>query len=90
MHSKKPPGLKEATLGEEFPEELEKLVNKLLQKAPDDRYQSVLEIKEDLQSIDNELKTCKSQEKQCKPEANCERLVGGDGTASDTKEKQIS
>ncbi len=85
----KPPSLKEATLGSEFPEALEKLVQKLLQKAPDDRYQSVLEIREDLQAIDNELKTCKTQENNVS-RSELRELAGGDGTASGTKRSKLA
>ncbi len=85
----KPPSLKEATLGSEFPEALEKLVQKLLQKAPDDRYQSVLEIREDLQSIENELKTSKSQGNNVS-RSELRELAGGDGTASGTKRSQLA
>jgi len=47
----KPMSLKEATLGLDFPPELNSVVMKLLAKAPDERYQSVLEVREDLLAI---------------------------------------
>jgi serine/threonine protein kinase len=43
-----PPSLKEASLGLEFPETLEKIVAKMLAKDPNDRYQSCLQVAEDL------------------------------------------
>ncbi len=90
LHSQqKPPTLKEATLGSEFPEALEKLVQKLLQKAPDDRYQSVLEIREDLQSIESELKSCKSQENNVS-RSELRELAGGDGNASGATKSKLA
>lgn len=90
LHSQqKPPTLKEATLGSEFPEAFEKLVQKLLQKAPDDRYQSVLEIREDLQSIESELKSCKSQENNVS-RSELRELAGGDGNASGAAKSKLA
>jgi serine/threonine protein kinase len=46
-----PPTLREASLGKEFPAAVERLVAKLLLKAPDQRYQTADELIEDLRSI---------------------------------------
>lgn len=46
--SEKPPSLKEATLGKEFPPEIESLVARLLEKEPDKRYQSLNALARDL------------------------------------------
>jgi serine/threonine protein kinase len=46
--SETPPTLKEVTLGKEFPEEIEKLVARLLNKDPDQRYQSLKAVARDL------------------------------------------
>lgn len=46
--SEKPPTLKEASLGREFPEALEQIVGKTLEKNPDQRYQSLIDLSEDL------------------------------------------
>ncbi|MCC7529141.1 MAG: protein kinase [Candidatus Melainabacteria bacterium] len=46
--SEKPPTLKEATLGKEFPPEIESLVARLLEKEPDKRYQSLNALARDL------------------------------------------
>lgn len=43
-----PPTLKEATLGREFPTEIEQLISKLLQKDPERRYQSFTSVARDL------------------------------------------
>jgi serine/threonine protein kinase len=49
MHqSEKAPTLKEVTLGKEFPEEIEKLVARLLTKDPAQRYQSLKAVARDL------------------------------------------
>lgn len=46
-----PPTLKQASGGKSFPEALERLVAKLLEKAPMDRYQSMDKVAEDLLTI---------------------------------------
>ncbi len=46
--SEKAPTLKEATLGKEFPKDVEKLVAQLLEKDPDKRYQSLNNVAKDL------------------------------------------
>ncbi len=46
--TEKPPTLKEVTLGKEFPEEIEKLIARLLNKNPDQRYQSLKAVARDL------------------------------------------
>lgn len=46
--SEKAPTLKEATLGKEFPKDIEKLVAQLLEKDPDKRYQSLNNVAKDL------------------------------------------
>ncbi|MBA3993598.1 MAG: hypothetical protein C0469_08730 [Cyanobacteria bacterium DS2.3.42] len=46
--SEKAPTLKEATLGKEFPKEVEKLVAQLLEKDPEKRYQSLNNVAKDL------------------------------------------
>ncbi len=43
-----PPTLKEVTLGKEFPEEIEKLIARLLNKDPDQRYQTLKAVARDL------------------------------------------
>ncbi len=47
--NQEPPTLKEASLGNSFPNELERIVKKLLQKKPAERYQSAEELEADLQ-----------------------------------------
>lgn len=46
-----PPTLKEAALGTEYPDGLEKVIAKLLAKDPADRYQTAAELKEDLLKV---------------------------------------
>jgi serine/threonine protein kinase len=46
--TEKPPTLKEATLGKEFPAEIEQLLSKLLEKDPERRYQSFSSVGRDL------------------------------------------
>ncbi len=46
--SEKPPSLKEATLGREFPQDIETLISRLLEKDPDKRYQSLKMLAKDL------------------------------------------
>lgn len=49
MHqTEKPPTLKEATLGKEFPAEIQAIVSRLLEKEPDARYQSLGALAHDL------------------------------------------
>lgn len=49
MHqSEKPPSLKEATLGKEFPAEIQEIVSRLLEKDPNARYQSFGALAHDL------------------------------------------
>jgi serine/threonine protein kinase len=49
--SEKPPSLKEATLGKEFPDDLERVVAKLLAKDPRSRYNALEEVTVDLDRI---------------------------------------
>lgn len=49
--SEEPLSLKEATLGQSFPSDLEKVLKKLLAKKPEERYQSASDIKRDLELI---------------------------------------
>jgi serine/threonine protein kinase len=46
-----PPTLKEATLGREFPPDLEKIIALMLAKNPDIRYQDLLRVADDLRSV---------------------------------------
>ncbi len=46
--SEAPTSLKEATLGRDFPKDLEKIVAGMLAKNPDDRYQNLLLVEHDL------------------------------------------
>jgi predicted Ser/Thr protein kinase len=46
--SERPPSLKEATLGKEFPQPVEALIARLLEKDPDKRYQSLKAVARDL------------------------------------------
>ncbi|MBX9951950.1 MAG: protein kinase [Candidatus Obscuribacterales bacterium] len=46
--TEKPPTLKEITLGKEFPQEIEKMIARLLSKEPDQRYQSLKSVARDL------------------------------------------
>lgn len=48
----KPPTLKEATLGKEFPQTIEKIVAKMLNKNVHHRYQSMLAVSQDLSDIE--------------------------------------
>lgn len=52
MHQSNEPGsLKDATLGRDFSDDIEYVVRRLLAKSPDERYQSAMELKEDLVAI---------------------------------------
>ncbi|CAN5525034.1 hypothetical protein BH10CYA1_BH10CYA1_32240 [soil metagenome] len=52
LHVNEPaPLLREASLGKQFPAELEKIVEKLLKKAPSERYQNFDDVANDLASI---------------------------------------
>lgn len=77
----RPPSLKEATLGSDFPEELNYLVLKLLAKAPDDRYQSVVEVRENLQAILDSLAHTDAVDSVSKSELR--KKAGSNGTVSD-------
>lgn len=83
----KPHSLKEATLGLEFPKALDDVVMKLLAKAPDERYQSVLEVREDLQSIQDSL-SLEGQE-QVVTKRELRDKAGGEGTGPDGKENNF-
>jgi serine/threonine protein kinase len=48
----KPLTMSEASLGKTFPAQLETIVSKLLQTRPEDRYQSALALKSDLEKLD--------------------------------------
>jgi serine/threonine protein kinase len=52
--STKPLSMGEASLGLQFPQELEDIVAKLLKHDPDERYQSALELKFDLLKVDGQ------------------------------------
>jgi serine/threonine protein kinase len=45
------PSLKEATLGQKFPTELEQIVGQMLSKDPEHRYQNMLRVADDLQCL---------------------------------------
>ena len=51
--SEQPPSLREASLGTNFDSEIERVVAKLLEKQPKQRYQSLLDVATDLQRIKN-------------------------------------
>lgn len=52
LHVSEPaPLLREASLGKQFPNELEKIVQKLLKKAPSDRYQNFDDVANDLTAV---------------------------------------
>ena len=75
---KKAPSLKEASLGLEFPGEIEKVVETLLKKSPDERYQSVLELRDDLKAIQDEhVKDCSSDDNLSRRELR-QLATGGD------------
>ncbi|MBS1993572.1 MAG: serine/threonine protein kinase [Cyanobacteria bacterium SZAS LIN-3] len=50
-----PPSLAQASLGREFPRELELIEQRLLAKDPQDRYQSMQVVAEDLQAVLNDI-----------------------------------
>ncbi len=82
----KPPSLKEATLGLDFPEELDGVVAKLLAKAPDERYQSVLEVREDLQAIYDAF-SASSSDSSYSSKRELRQLAAGESTTSDGNRK---
>lgn len=49
--SEKPPTLREASLGRAFPEAIETIVAKMLEKKPEDRYQDLFEVASDLNRL---------------------------------------
>jgi serine/threonine protein kinase len=53
--SDSPLALKEASLGEEFPQEMERIIEKALQKDPNERYQSAKALAEDLIDLEKML-----------------------------------
>lgn len=57
MHQNEPPlSLKQASMGIDFPVELEKIVAKLLEKDPNKRYQNASSLAADLISLENSMK----------------------------------
>jgi serine/threonine protein kinase len=55
--SENPLSLKEASLGEEFPDEIETVIRTLLEKDPDKRYQSANRLAEDLILLEKSLRS---------------------------------
>lgn len=54
MHiSDQPPSLKEASLGREFPGPLESIIRRMLEKYPQERYQSLHEVANDLRAVES-------------------------------------
>ncbi len=49
--------LKEASLGRQFPEQMESIISKLLEKEPDDRYQNANALAEDLIALEKSMKS---------------------------------
>lgn len=82
----KPPSLKEATLGLDFPEALGSVVSKLLAKSPDERYQSVLEVREDLLAVHEAFST-DSSDSSFSSKRELRQLASGEGTTSDGTSK---
>jgi len=54
--SEAPPTLREATLGAEFPADVERVVARLLKKNPDERYQDMADVADHLQRIINKTR----------------------------------
>ncbi len=54
--SDNPLSLKEASMGSQFPDELERIIAKLLEKEPDNRYQTANALAEDLIAIEKKFK----------------------------------
>ena len=62
MHqTEKPPTLKEATLGKEFPQGIQEIVSRLLEKEPDARYQSLGALAHDLSLLQQGKETLSLQ-----------------------------
>lgn len=60
--SERPQSLKEASFGKEFPETIENLVMKLLEKRPDDRYQNLYDAAHDMNEVMISLRSGSSPE----------------------------
>lgn len=60
--SETPASLKEASLGTEFPEKMEMLVARLLEKRPEDRYQNLIDVANELNQILGEGKESGSRD----------------------------
>jgi serine/threonine protein kinase len=60
--TERPPSLKEATLGREFPEDLETIVACMLAKQPDQRYQNFSLVEDDLRSLERGEPLCSVKE----------------------------
>lgn len=78
-----PPTLKEAALGTEYPDGLEKVIAKLLAKAPEDRYQTAALLKEDLlkvaagESIGGTPSRPQKKEKEVKAKSSNVMMIAG-------------
>jgi len=85
----KPPTLKEATLGLDFPDELNRMVDKLLRKVPSERYQSILEFKEDIQQMQVSLQQQAPDAESILSKRDLRQLAGGDATENSGKQKSV-
>ncbi|CAN5172417.1 hypothetical protein BH10CYA1_BH10CYA1_39050 [soil metagenome] len=76
--SGKPPSLKEASLGTDFPEALERVVAKMLRKAPAERYQNLGLVAHDLAAISRGIDVSTSDRRSTnatKPEKHSNREI---------------
>jgi len=71
----KPAPLKEASLGTVFPERLQILVDKSLAKDPSERYQTIAELRSDLQNLETNMFSGTGRDASTAPEKTSKRRV---------------
>lgn len=66
--SEKPPSLKEGSIGRDFPADLERVVEKLLKKKPDDRFQNLFKVAQELARIQYSVKSVEDDAETIEPD----------------------
>ncbi|HEY9732280.1 MAG TPA: protein kinase [Drouetiella sp.] len=77
-----PPSLKEATLGRDFPPDLEAIVARMLVKQPDSRYQNFSQVEDDLRLLARGERLCTAVDESSRQRTfNFTKVLGAGGVA---------